>query len=170
MPKYGRKPAEKQHYHVFMDFKKAFDIVWPAALWATMRLYSINDNLIRTVECLYNEATSAVYHDNNIGEWFRTTIGVRQGCLLSPALFNIFLERIIIIIAFKGAIRDFFTISSMRREPSPTCTLKWPGSNLVQITCNTSSACHVQHVVLRATSYKGTVQLLSLTELKLHLF
>ena len=77
-----------------MDFKKAFDRVWHAALWATMRLYNINDNLIRTMECLYNKATSAVYHDNNIGEWFRTTIGVRQGCLLSPILFNIFLERI----------------------------------------------------------------------------
>ena len=44
--------------------------------------------------CPYNKATSAVYHDNNIGEWFQTTIGMRQGCLLSPTLFNIFLERI----------------------------------------------------------------------------
>ena len=59
-----------------------------------MRLYNGNDNLIRTIECLYNKAISAVYHDNNIGEWFRTTIGLRQGCLLSPTLFNIFLERI----------------------------------------------------------------------------
>ena len=59
-----------------------------------MRLYNINDNLIRTIECLYNKATSAVYHDDNIGKWFRTTTGVRQGCLLSPILFNIFLERI----------------------------------------------------------------------------
>ena len=49
-----------------------------------MRLYNINDNLIRTLPCLYNKATSAVYHDNNIGEWFRTTIVVRQGCFLSP--------------------------------------------------------------------------------------
>ena len=38
--------------------------------------------------------TSAVYHDNNIGEWFQTTIRVRQGCLLSPTFFNIFLKRI----------------------------------------------------------------------------
>ena len=52
-------------YHVFNDFKKAFD-----------------------------RATSAVQLNGSIGDWFRTTVGVRQGCLLSPTLFNIFLERI----------------------------------------------------------------------------
>ena len=64
----------------------------------------------------------------------------------------------------------FFTISSQRRELSPTRTLKWPRRNRVQITCNTTSAYHVQHVVLRATWYEGTAQLLSLTELKSHSF
>ena len=29
-----------------------------------------------------------------VGDWFRTTVGVRQGCVLSPTLFNVFLERI----------------------------------------------------------------------------
>ena len=43
------------------------------------------------------------------------------------------------------------------------------GRNRVQITCKTSSAYHVQHVVLRATWYEGTAQLLSLTEFKSHL-
>ena len=81
-------------YHVFVDFKKAFDRVWHAALWATMRFYNINANLIRVIEQLYNKATSAVYYNGSIGEWFRTSVGVRQGCLLSPTLFNIFLERI----------------------------------------------------------------------------
>ena len=80
-------------------------------------------------------------------------------------------NNILIIITFKGANQDFFfTILSVRREPSPTRTLKRPGHNHVQITCNTSSAYHVQHAVLHATWYEGTAQLLTLTELKLHLF
>ena len=32
--------------------------------------------------------------NGSIGELFRTTVGIRQGCLLSPTLFNSFLERI----------------------------------------------------------------------------
>ena len=43
---------------------------------------------------LYDKATSAVLFNSSIGDWFRTTVGVRQGCLLLPTLFNIFLERI----------------------------------------------------------------------------
>ena len=83
-------------YDVFVDFKTASDRLWHAALWATMRLYNINDNLIRTIECLYNKAISAVYHDNNTGEWFRTTIGVPQRLSALPHPFNIFLERIMV--------------------------------------------------------------------------
>ncbi|GFR66182.1 endonuclease-reverse transcriptase [Elysia marginata] len=39
-------------------------------------------------------SNSAVFLNNTIGNSFKTTVGVRQGCLLSPVLFNIFLERI----------------------------------------------------------------------------
>ena len=74
-------------FHVFVDFKKAFDRVWHASLWSTMKLYNINANLIKVTENLYSKATSAVYYNGCVGEWFRTTVGVRQGCLLSPTLF-----------------------------------------------------------------------------------
>ena len=92
-------PCEKylQHqqdlYHVFIDFKKAFDRAWHAALWATMKKYNISTNLIQVIKNLYNKATTAVLN-SSIGDWFRTTVGIQQGCLLSPTLFNIFLERI----------------------------------------------------------------------------
>ena len=59
-----------------------------------MRKYNISVNLVRTIEQLYDKATSAVQMNGSIGEWFKTTVGVRQGCPLSPTLFNIFLERI----------------------------------------------------------------------------
>ena len=85
---------QQELYHVFIDFKKAFDRVWHQALWATMHKYNIDKTLIALIEDLYNHATSSVFMNGDIGEWFRTTVGVRQGCLLSPTLFNIFLERI----------------------------------------------------------------------------
>ena len=59
-----------------------------------MRKHNINANLVRTIEQLYDRATSAVQMNSSLGEWFRTTVGVRQGCLLSPTLLKIFLERI----------------------------------------------------------------------------
>ena len=70
-----------------------FDRVWHEALWATMRKYNINAS-IRAIENLYDKAQSAVLFNGSIGEWFRTTVGVRQGCLPSPTFFNIFLKRI----------------------------------------------------------------------------
>ena len=80
-------------YHVFIDFKKAFDRVWHKALWATIRKYNINASIIRAIENLYDKAQNAVLFSGSTGEWFRTIVGVRQGCLLSPTIFNIFQER-----------------------------------------------------------------------------
>ena len=54
----------------------------------------VSTNLIRVIKNLYDKATSAVLFNSSIRNWFRTTAGVRQGCLLLPTLFNIFLERI----------------------------------------------------------------------------
>ena len=96
MARSGEKYLQHQQdlYRVFIDFKKAFDIVWHAALWATMKNYNISTNLIQVIQNLYDKATSSVLFKSSIRDWFRTTVGVRRGCLLSPTLFNIFLERI----------------------------------------------------------------------------
>ena len=59
-----------------------------------MRKYNISASLVRTIEQLYDKASSAVQINGSIGEWFRTTVGVRQRYRLSPSLFNICLKRI----------------------------------------------------------------------------
>ena len=82
----------KPLYQVFI--KKAFDRIWNNALWSAMKIFNINLKLIESIQHIYNKTESAVYFDEKIGEWFRTTTGVRQDCLLSATLFNILLEQI----------------------------------------------------------------------------
>ena len=53
-------------YHVFIDF----DMFWHVALWATMKKYNLNINLIRVIKNLYDKATSAVLFTSSIGDWF----------------------------------------------------------------------------------------------------
>ena len=60
-----------------------------------MEKYNISTNLIQVIKKPYNKATSAVLLNSSIGDWFRTTAGARQGCLLSPTLLSIFLESIL---------------------------------------------------------------------------
>ena len=71
-------------YHVFKDFKMAFDRVWHAALWATMKKYNISTYRIQVIKNLYDKATSAVLFNSSIGDRFRTTVGVRQGFCSRP--------------------------------------------------------------------------------------
>ena len=59
-----------------------------------MKKYNSSTNLIRVIRNLFEKASSAVLFDSSIEDWFRTTAGIRQGCLLSPTLFNIFRERV----------------------------------------------------------------------------
>ena len=66
-----------------------------------MKKYNISANLIRVNKHLCDKATSEVLFNVSIGDWFQTTVGVRQGCLLSSTLFSTFLERIV-----KDALKD----------------------------------------------------------------
>ena len=57
-----------------------------------VQLYSTN--CIHVIKYLCDKATSAVLFSGSKGDWFQTTVGFQQGCVLSPTVFNIFLERI----------------------------------------------------------------------------
>src|SRR5437867_10439681 len=60
-----------------------------------MRHYNIPAKLCSLIKSLYDQAISAVRVGKDISDWFSQTVGVRQGCTLSPYLFNLFLEHIL---------------------------------------------------------------------------
>ena len=78
-------------FGVFFDYKKAVDRIWHDGLFSVLQQYGVPRKLINIIRDLYIKAKSGIRVNNNLTDWFET-IGVRQGCLLSPDLFNMFLE------------------------------------------------------------------------------
>ena len=51
-------------------------------------------HLVRLIESLYENQEAAVRVEGETSEWFNVGKGVRQGCILSPYLFNVYAENI----------------------------------------------------------------------------
>ena len=78
----------------FIDLEKAFDTVRRDELWQSLNEHKVNRNLIEAVQSFYNKPTCAVRVAGNLSEEFEVDIGVRQGCILSPLLFIIFMDSV----------------------------------------------------------------------------
>ena len=72
----------------FVDLKAAFDSVDRLALWKALRGIGIPQYLLHLIEDLHNSFTSSVRIAAMLSPSFITTSGVRQGCVLAPALFS----------------------------------------------------------------------------------
>ena len=79
---------------VFVDQEKAFDRVNRDKLWQTLELYHIQGQLLDNIRAIYANSMSAVRTSGGLTDWFDITSGVRQGCVLSPLLFIIYMDRI----------------------------------------------------------------------------
>ena len=81
---------QKNIYFCFTDYAKAFDCVGHNELWKILKV--IPDHLTCLLRNLYagQEATVRTGHETT--DWFQIGKGVRQGCTLSPSLFNLYAE------------------------------------------------------------------------------
>ena len=86
--------SQKDLYHNFIDFKNAFDSVWHEGLWSTLNKYGIDSNIALMIKSLYTNSTRAMLFNSIQGQMYKTTVGVRQRCILYPVLFDLFLEEI----------------------------------------------------------------------------
>ncbi len=61
-------------------------------LWDTLRVYGVGEQLLEGVRSFYENASASVRVNGEISESFSVEVGVRHGCMMSPWLFNIYMD------------------------------------------------------------------------------
>ena len=79
----------------FVDLEKAYDYISRDKLWAVLLQYGINGQLLNAIKSLYMHSQVCVHVNSATTKPFRVSVGLRQGCSLSPILFLINMDRIV---------------------------------------------------------------------------
>ena len=86
--------VNKEIYICFIDYEKAFDRVFHTKLMNILKTLDMDGKDIRLIQNLYWNQIAAVRLEDGNSEEFEIRRGVRQGCILSPKLFNLYAEMI----------------------------------------------------------------------------
>ena len=89
------KRVQKNIYFCLIDYAKAFDCVDHNKLWKILKEMGIPDCLTCLLRNLHAGQEAAVRTGHGTTDWFQIGKGVRQGCILSPFLFNFYADYII---------------------------------------------------------------------------
>ncbi len=83
-------------YTCYVDLRAAYDSVPREALWRVCRKeYHVDEKLCRLLQALYKDTKSAVRVEGDLTDWFNVNTGLRQGCLMSPLLFNVYIDHVL---------------------------------------------------------------------------
>ena len=85
---------QKNIYFCFIDYAKSFDCVDHNQLWKILKEMGIPDHLTCLLRNPYAGQEATVRNRHGMTDWFQIGKGVRQGCMLSPCLFNFYAEYI----------------------------------------------------------------------------
>ncbi len=81
---------ERKLYVALMDLENVYDRDARKALWQVLRICGVGGQLLEGMKAFYREANVCVKVDGELDD-FEIGVGVRQGCVMLPRLFNIFI-------------------------------------------------------------------------------
>lgn len=85
----------KELFWAFMDLEKAYDRVDREALWQVLMFYGVGGRLLKAVKSFYVNSRACVRVGDGVSDWFAVKVGLRQGCVMSPWLFNLYMDGVV---------------------------------------------------------------------------
>jgi hypothetical protein len=82
----------KKLYCAFVDLKKAFDSVYRNGLWYKLHGKGVRSKMLHILKAMYDSVKVTIRHCNNYSDFFDSYVGLKQGEVLSPLLFSLFIE------------------------------------------------------------------------------
>ena len=83
------REMQKDIFTCFVDYSKAFDGAEHDLLWRNLQELGIPRHLIKPMNNLYTNQEANMRTEFGNTSWFKIRKDVRQGCILSPCLFNL---------------------------------------------------------------------------------
>ena len=93
---YFSKKGGNKVYAAFIDFEKAYDKIPRIILIEKIHKFGLNGNIVNVIEDMKRNDKSCILIGDKRTEFFYVNNGVKQGYILSPTLFNMFLSDLVI--------------------------------------------------------------------------
>ena len=79
----------------FMDLEKAYNTIDRNGMRQMLRVCGVGGKLLKAVQNFYVDSRTCVWVRNDASEWFLVNVGLRQGCVMSPLLFNVNMDGVV---------------------------------------------------------------------------
>ena len=65
-------------------------------MWLMLRVYGVGGKLLKAVQSFYVDSRACVRVGNDVSEWFAVNVGLRQGSVMSPWMFNVYMDGVVL--------------------------------------------------------------------------
>ena len=100
------REQHKDLYLTFIDLTKAFDTVNREILWNVLSICGCPPKFMAILRGFHNGMSARVVATGLVSDPFEVNVGVKQGCVLAPAIFNIYLAAVTLLARYDMSFED----------------------------------------------------------------
>ena len=108
----------------FIDLQKPYDTVDRTLLWQVLTRTGVPPQMLAVIQQFHDGMRACVRPDDGVcSDWFEVEQGLRQGCLLSPLLFNIFFAAVLTVVLQRFSEEPAILAELVHLKEPPTSTM-----------------------------------------------